>query len=103
MYLLSYYVPSHAKEITKEALFEIGAGMFENYEKCAFETLGTGQFRPVRGANPHIGTLEILERVEEYKVEIICPDHLIAKAVATLKEAHPYEEVAYGVFKMEEF
>lgn len=103
MYLLSYYVPAHAKEKTKEALFAIGAGMFENYEKCAFETLGTGQFQPVRGANPHIGTLDVLERVEEYKVEIICPAHLITQALATLKETHPYEEVAYGVFKMEAF
>lgn len=47
--------------------------------------------------------LNTLEYVQEYKVEMICPNHLIQKAIATLKEAHPYEEVAYEVFKMEDF
>jgi len=102
MYKLNYYVPSSAKEKTKEALFNIGVGMFENYEKCSWETLGQGQFRPVNSANPNIGELDTLEVLQEYKVEMICNDELIHKAVVTLKEAHPYEEVAYEVFKMED-
>jgi len=103
MYKLNYYVPTDAKESTKEALFAIGVGKFENYECCCWESLGEGQFKPVNGANPHIGTLNTLEKVAEYKVEMICSDTLIHKAVDTLKEVHPYEEVAYEVFKMEDF
>ena len=103
MYKLNYYVPTDAKESTKKALFAIGVGRFKNYECCCWESLGEGQFKPVNGANPHIGTLNILEKVAEYKVEMICSDALIHKAVATLKEVHPYEEVAYEVFKMEDF
>lgn len=103
MYKLNYYVPVEAKEKTKEALFAIGVGMFENYEYCAWESLGRGQFKPVGSANPHIGELDKIEYLDEYKVEMICHDSLIRQAVATLKEAHPYEEVAYEVFKMEEF
>ncbi len=102
MYKLNYYVPAEAKEKTKEALFSIGVGKFDNYEECCFESLGVGQFKPVAGANPHIGKLNTLERVSEYKVEMICSDALIRHAVKTLKEVHPYEEVAYEVFKMEE-
>ena len=103
MYKLNYFIPSDAKEKTKQALFDIGVGRYENYECCSFETLGHGQFKPIESANPHIGNLNELEIVQEYKIEMICEDELIEKAVKTLKETHPYEEVAYEVFKMEEF
>lgn len=102
MYKLNYYVPVAAKEKTKQALFDIGVGMFDNYESCSWETLGVGQFKPVGNANPNIGELDRLETLEEYKIEFICSDELIHQAVKTLKEAHPYEEVAYEVFKMED-
>lgn len=103
MYKLNYFVPEDSKEKTKEALFKIGVGKYENYECCCFETPGTGQFKPVDSANPHIGELGKVEKVKEYKVEMVCPDELIQEAVSVLKEAHPYEEVAYEVFRMEEF
>lgn len=103
MYKLNYFVPASAKEATKQALFDIGVGIFDNYECCSWETLGQGQFKPVESANPAIGELDRLEIVQEYKVEMICKDELIEKAIKTLKEAHPYEGVAYEVFKIEEF
>jgi len=103
MYKLNYYVPAKNKEETKEALFKIGVGKFDNYECCSWECLGEGQFKPVGNADPHIGELNVLERLGEYKVEMICPDELIKEAVRVLKEVHPYEEVAYEVFKMEDF
>jgi hypothetical protein len=102
MYKLIYFVPIEAKEKTKEALFTMGAGMFDKYECCSFETLGMGQFKPIGDANPHIGSLNKLEVLEEYKVEIICKDELVHKAVEVLKESHPYEEVAYEVYKLED-
>ncbi len=103
MYKLNYYVPVDAKERTKRALFEIGVGKLGNYEECSWETLGNGQFKPVDSANPHIGELNTLEILEEYKVELICSSELIENAIKILKEAHPYEEVAYEVIKLEEF
>jgi hypothetical protein len=54
-------------------------------------------------AHPHIGELDEIDTVEEYKVEMICKAELIKEAVAVLKRVHPYEEVAYEVFRMEEF
>ena len=101
MYKLNYFVPTDAKESTKQALFGIGVGRYDNYECCCFETLGVGQFKPINSANPSIGKIDMLEKVEEYKVEMICSDELIKEAVKVLKEAHPYEEVAYEFFKME--
>jgi len=103
VFKLNFFVPSKDKERVKEALFEIGAGRYENYEHCSFETLGAGQFKPIKDAHPYIGKLGTIEQVEEYKVEMICPNELIHVAIKVLKETHPYEEVAYEVFKMEEF
>ncbi|MCK9453926.1 MAG: NGG1p interacting factor NIF3 [Sulfurimonas sp.] len=103
MYKLNFFVPSDDKERVKKALFRVGVGKYENYECCSFETLGVGQFKPISSANPHIGSLDKLEYVQEYKVEMICSDELIEEAIRVLKETHPYEEVAYEVFRMQEF
>lgn len=103
MYKLIYFVPIEYKESTKESLFKIGVGRFNNYECCCFETLGVGQFKPIDTANPFIGTVNQIETVEEYRIEMICSDKLIKQAVSTLKSCHPYEEVAYDVIKLEDF
>jgi len=103
MYKLNYFVPYEAKERTKEALFNIGAGSYKNYDRCSFESEGMGQFRPLSGADPYIGKHNEIEYVKEYKVEMICEESLIKEAIGVLKDTHPYEEVAYEVIKLEEF
>jgi hypothetical protein len=55
----------------------------------------------IRRADPHIGRVGDLEKVEELKVELVCEDGLVQAAVAALKLAHPYEEPAYDVWKLE--
>lgn len=103
MYKLAFFVPVEDAETVKEAVFATGAGRIGDYEACCFQTRGTGQFRPLTGASPHIGSVGNLERVEELKVELVCEDHLIGEALAALKAAHPYEEPAYDVWRLEEW
>ncbi|SDI68649.1 YqfO family protein [Billgrantia gudaonensis] len=103
MYKLAFFVPTDDAETVKEAVFATGAGRIGDYEACCFQTSGTGQFRPLAGANPHIGKVDELERVEELKVELVCEDALIRQAVAALKKAHPYEEPAFDVWRLETF
>ncbi|AEO67279.1 uncharacterized protein THITE_2116177 [Thermothielavioides terrestris NRRL 8126] len=106
-YKLVYHVPPAALEATKAAIFATGAGRYPgagNYTECCFTVLGTGQFRPGDAANPHIGKVGQLEHVEEARVETLCVGEETArKAVAALKKAHPYEEPAYEVYKLEDF
>lgn len=66
-------------------------------------TKGTGTFRSLEGSTPNIGTVGSVERVEEHRVEVLCVGReCMVKAVAKLKEAHPYEQVAYFVVKGED-
>jgi len=95
MLKLIYYVPESHLESTKQAIFSAGAGGIGNYEHCAWQVKGIGQFKPVKGADPYIGELGELEQVDEWRVETIVIE-ANAKAVAkALKASHPYEEPAF--------
>ena len=95
MLKLIYYVPDSHLESTKQAIFSAGAGGIGNYEHCAWQVKGIGQFKPIKGADPYIGELGKLEQVDEWRVETIVIEEN-AKAVAkALKASHPYEEPAF--------
>ncbi|WP_136253920.1 NGG1p interacting factor NIF3 [Onishia niordana] len=102
MYKLAFFVPAEEADTVKEAVFASGAGRIGDYEACCFQTAGTGQFRPTNGADPHIGRVGELEYVQELKIELVCHETLIHDAVAALKKAHPYEEPAYEVWRLED-
>ena len=103
MYKLCFYVPEKNLEAVKSAVFAAGAGRIGDYDRCCWQTLGEGQFRPLQGSTPHIGELGRVEQVAEYKVEMVCADAFIAAALIALKTEHPYEEVALDVWRLEEF
>ncbi len=103
MFKLCFYVPESHLERVKTAVFDAGAGRIGDYEHCAWQVLGEGQFRPLAGASPFIGSPETLERLAEYRVELVCSDDKIADAVHALRQAHPYEEPAFDVTRIEPF
>ena len=103
MYKITFYVPESHLELVKTALFAAGAGRVGHYEACAWQVKGQGQFRPLAGSKPFIGSHDELETLEEYKVELLCADAAMAAAIAALKQAHPYEEPAYDVLRLERF
>lgn len=95
MIKLIYYVPESHLESTKLAIFEAGAGSIENYEHCAWQVLGTGQFKPIKGAHPFIGELGSLEQIPEWRVETLVPEDKASVVAKALKASHPYEEPAF--------
>ena len=101
MIKIEFYVPVDSAEVVKAAMFNVGAGKIGKYEKCSWETNGTGQFRPLDGSNPTIGKIGKTEKINELKVEMVCEDHLIDKVIHALKQAHPYETPAYSYWKVE--
>ncbi|OCY28731.1 NGG1p interacting factor NIF3 [Acinetobacter pittii] len=95
MLKLIYYVPDSHLESTKQAIFSAGAGGIGNYEHCAWQVKGMGQFKPVKGADPYIGELGELEQVDEWRVETIVIEENAKAVVKALKASHPYEEPAF--------
>lgn len=94
-YRLDTYVPETHVEQVKQALCEAGAGRIGNYDCCMWQTKGTGQFRPLEGSNPFIGNKNLVEHVEEIKLEMIVSPDLIDQVIEALKKSHPYETPAY--------
>lgn len=101
MFKLCFYVPELHLESVKQAVFEAGAGKIGDYDRCCWQTLGQGQFRPLAGSQPFLGQEGEVETVQEYKVEIVCDNALIKDVIAALIKVHPYEEPAYDVIKLE--
>jgi dinuclear metal center YbgI/SA1388 family protein len=100
LYKIAIYVPeTHVSAIT-DALSNEGAGHIGNYSDCTFQTNGTGTFKPLSGANPFIGELDKIESVQEVKVETIVKNSNLSNTLTAIINAHPYEEVAYDVYPL---
>ena len=95
------YVPNDAIEKVKNALFAIGAGKIGNYSECSFKISGTGTFKGNLESNPTIGKKGKRHQEQEFKLEVLFPSHLESKIIYTLKEHHPYEEVAYEIISID--
>lgn len=98
---LAFTVPTESCENVKEAMYQAGAGRFNNYERQCWQTLGEGQWLPLAGSNPAIGTSEVLEKVQEFKVEMFCEDEYAETAINAMLAAHPYEGPQFEVYTIE--
>jgi dinuclear metal center YbgI/SA1388 family protein len=98
--LVVFTPATHAEEIRK-VLGKSGAGFIGNYSHCSFSANGTGRFLPGENSDPFIGQQGQLEQVDEVRIETIVPEHLVRRAVTAMIKAHPYEEVAYDVYPVE--
>ena len=56
MYKLCFYVPDSHVEAVKQAVFAAGGGRVGAYDSCAWQVLGQGQFRPLTGSQPFLGS-----------------------------------------------
>lgn len=100
MYKITFYVPKTHLDTVKDHLFAKGAGKIGHYDKCAWQTLGTGQYQPLEQSNPYKGNRNQISQEAEYLVEMVCEDNLIKSVLETLIETHPYENPAYGAWKI---
>ena len=97
---LTTYVPTAHAARLRAALAEAGAGRFGDYDGASFSSVGEGRFRPLEGAQPHIGTVGRTETVEEVRIEVVLPRSSRHAVIAALLGAHPYEEPAYDVVEL---
>jgi len=95
------YVPKENKDKLLNALFAVNAGHIGNYSECSFSVDGIGTFKGNENSNPVIGEKNIRSSENESKIELIFPNYLETKILKTLKENHPYEEVAYEIITLD--
>ena len=103
MYKVTFYVPETHLENVKKAMFSAGAGTIGNYEQCAWQVKGQGQFKSLSGSNPFLGEIDKLEYVDEYRVEMVVENSKIKWVIQALKESHPYETPAFDVLQLVEY
>lgn len=94
------FCPKDSVDKVSEAMFSAGGGHIGNYDKCSFRLGGVGTFRALEGANPYVGQKNKLHEEPEVRLELIVPDYKTSSVVQAMKEAHPYEEVAYDVIML---
>ena len=95
------FVPINKASEVKEAIFKAGAGTIGNYSECSFNIIGEGTFLPNENTNPYVGEKDKLHTENELRFETIFPDYLKSKVISALINAHPYEEVAYDIYSLE--
>jgi len=97
---LVWFVPREALESTRDAVFRAGAGRIGDYERCSWYTAGTGTFLAGKGATPSVGEVGREQRGAELRVETVVPADVLPQVVQALRDAHPYEEVAFEIYPL---
>ncbi|MDO5608493.1 MAG: Nif3-like dinuclear metal center hexameric protein [Capnocytophaga sp.] len=95
------YIPVNQSDMLRKALFEAGAGDIGNYSECSFNIEGTGTFTAAADANPSVGKIGVPQHEPETQIGVIFPKHLQRNILAALQKNHPYEEVAYEIYSIE--
>ena len=95
------FCPHNYAEKLRNALFEAGAGQIGDYDSCSFNAEGKGTFKGNDETNPFVGAKNKLHYEPEIRIETIYPFHKEQEIISALLSSHPYEKVAYDIFKLE--
>lgn len=95
------FCPVSYAEMVRKALFDAGAGHIGNYDNCSFNAEGRGTFRALAGSSPFIGKIDELHTEPEIRIETIFPVYRQSSVLDALFGVHPYEEVAYDIYPLE--
>lgn len=98
--LVTFCPVAHAEKV-RAAIFEAGAGHIGDYDCCSFNLRGEGSFRAGESSNPFTGKINELHYEEEVRIETIFPSYLQRKILAAMMSSHPYEEVAYDIYPLD--
>jgi dinuclear metal center YbgI/SA1388 family protein len=95
------FVPVDYVDRVADAMATAGAGRIGNYDTCSFRVEGEGTFRGSAASTPFAGRKGRKEHVREIRLEMITDGWRTEDVLRAMKKAHPYEEVAYDVYPME--
>lgn len=97
---LAVFVPLANADEVRNAIFKAGAGHIGNYDECSFNTNGTGTYLPGENSHPVKGIVGARHSEPETRIEVILPEWILNQVLHSIKKVHPYEEVAYDVYPL---
>ncbi|MBE3097713.1 MAG: Nif3-like dinuclear metal center hexameric protein [Planctomycetes bacterium] len=89
-----------ALEAVRAAAFAAGAGHIGLYTECSFASEGEGTFLPGERARPAVGKRGRRSAVREARLEVLVDEARLARVLAAVARAHPYEEPAIDVYPL---
>jgi dinuclear metal center YbgI/SA1388 family protein len=95
------YIPEKYLDRVRNAIFEAGAGVIGNYDQCGYIVQGKGSFRANEFAEPFVGEKGKIHIEDEIRFETVMFSHSKNKVIEALIDSHPYEEVAYDLYSLE--
>ena len=102
LYKITTFVPENAADAVRIAMGNAGAGRIGNYEYCSFSAHGEGRFVGNDNSHPVIGEAGSMTVVPEVQINALVDGMHLQGVIKTMKDAHPYEEVAYEVLSLSE-
>lgn len=97
---LVFFVPHANADDVRDAVFDTGAGQIGDYDSCSYNLKGQGTFRAGEGTNPYVGEKGKLHFEDETRVETVFPKYKTNQVLKALFDSHPYEEVAYDLYPL---
>jgi dinuclear metal center YbgI/SA1388 family protein len=85
----------------RQALFDAGAGQIGSYDQSSFNAEGKGTFRAPENSQPFVGNQSRMHVQDEVRIETVFPAPQQGAVIKALTGAHPYEEVAYDVYPLD--
>ncbi len=101
LHKLVVFIPKSHAALVQDAIFAAGAGHIGNYSECSFQVTGSGTFKAGENTDPFVGTQGERHQEEEVRLETIFPVNHTKQVLKALLEAHPYEEVAYDLYPLQ--
>ncbi|MDZ7738619.1 MAG: Nif3-like dinuclear metal center hexameric protein [Bacteroidales bacterium] len=98
---LVVFVPTSHAEKVRDAIFNAGAGFIGDYDRCSYNISGEGTYRAGEGTDPYAGDTGKDHTEREIRIETVMPEYARSKVLKAMIESHPYEEVAYDIYKIE--
>lgn len=95
---LVVFVPEAELSKVRAAICDAGGGEIGNYVHCTYQTKGFGTFKPLEGASPSVGDKDRINKVDEYRLEVLVPENRLDEVIEVMAKSHPYEEVAFDVY-----
>jgi len=96
------FVPESYADVVREAMGKSGGGRIGNYTFCSFSSRGIGRFKPEDGARPTTGEVGKFESAQEERIEIVCSRDILNDVIIAMRKVHPYEEIAFDIYPLEE-